>query len=113
MTVFINLLVSLLVAGCLGLFMLVLVAGSLMEQEKHHKATLEKMDERFNALVKRIDEDYKALEEKIDKDYEKIISKNYIKMWEKKWRIIPGLLIAGGLKDFHQISLLISPPSLD
>ena len=80
MTIFINLLVSLLVAGCLGLFMLVLVAGSLMEQEKHHKATLEKMDERFNALVKRIDEDYKALEEKIDKDYEKIISKNYIKM---------------------------------
>ena len=62
MTVFINLLVSLLVAGFLGLFMLVLVAGSLMEQEKHHKATLEKMDKRF-----------KALEEKIDKDYEKII----------------------------------------
>ena len=69
MTVFINLLVSLLVAGCLGLFMLVLTAGSLMEQEK-----------RFKALEEKIDEDYKALEEKIDKDYEKIISKNYIKM---------------------------------
>ena len=73
MTIFINLLVSLLVAGCLGLFMLVLVAGSLMEQEKQHKATLEKMDKRFNALVEKIDEDYEALLEKIDKDYEKII----------------------------------------
>ena len=80
MTVFINLLVSLFISGCLGLFMLVLVAGSLMEQEKHHKATLEKMDKRFKALEEKIDEDYKALEEKIDKDYEKIISKNYIKM---------------------------------
>lgn len=40
------------------------------------------------------------------------LSKNYSKFREKKWRIIPGLLIAGGLKDFlHQISLLISPPS--
>ena len=39
------------------------------------------------------------------------LSKNYNKFREKKWRIIPGLLIAGGLKDFHQISLLISPPS--
>ena len=76
--------------------MLVLVAHSLIEQEKHYHTIEEKMDERFNALVKRIDEDYKALEEKIDKDYEKIISKNYIKMWEKKWRIIPGLLFAGG-----------------
>lgn len=73
MTVFINLLVSLLVAGCLGLFMLVLVAGSLMEQEKHYKALEKKMDKHFNAIM-----------EKIDKDYEKIISKNYIKMWEKK-----------------------------
>ena len=42
------------------------------------------------------------------------LSKNYSKFREKKWRIIPGLLFAGGLKDFHQISLLISPlPSLD
>ena len=73
MTVFINLLVFLLLAVFLGLFMLVLVAGSLMEQEKQHKATLEK-----------IDKDYKALEKKIDKDDEKINSKNYIKMWEKK-----------------------------
>ena len=62
MTVFINLLVSLLVAGCLGLFMLVLVAGSLMEQDKHFKALEEKMDK-----------DYEALLKKIDKDYEKII----------------------------------------
>ena len=62
MTVFINLLVSLLVAGCLGLFMLVLVAGSLMEQEK-----------RFKALEEKIDKDYEALLKKIDKDYEKII----------------------------------------
>ena len=62
MTVFINLLVSLLVAGCLGLFMLVLVAGSLMEQEKHYKALEKEMDERFNAIM-----------EKMDKDYEKII----------------------------------------
>ena len=73
MTVFINLLVSLLVAGCLGLFMLVLVAGSLMEQEKHHKATLEKMDKRFKALEEEQDKRFKALLEKIDKDYEKII----------------------------------------
>ena len=51
MTVFINLLVSLFISGCLGLFMLVLTAGSLMEQDKR----------------------FKALEEKIDKDYEKII----------------------------------------
>ena len=80
MTTFICLLASLFISGCLGLFMLVLVAGSLMEQEKHHKATLEKMDKRFKALEEKIDEDYKALEEKIDKDYEKIISKNYIKM---------------------------------
>ena len=68
MTVFINLLVSLLVAGCLGLFMLVLVAGSLMEQEKHYKALEKKMDKHFNAIM-----------EKIDKDYEKIIIKNYSK----------------------------------
>ena len=62
MTVFINLLVSLLVAGCLGLFMLVLTAGSLMEQDKHFKALEEKQDKRFKAIM-----------EKIDKDYEKII----------------------------------------
>ena len=62
MTVFINLLVSLLVSGCLGLFMLVLIAGSLMEQEKHYKALEKKMDKHFNAIV-----------EKMDKDYEKII----------------------------------------
>ena len=62
MTVFINLLVSLLVAGCLGLLMLVLVAGSLMEQEKHYKALEKEMDEHFNAIM-----------EKMDKDYEKII----------------------------------------
>ena len=73
MTVFINLLVSLFISGCLGLFMLVLVAGSLMEQEKHHKATLEKMDKRFKALEEKIDKDYEALLKKIDKDYEKII----------------------------------------
>ena len=69
MTTFIYFLVYVLVAVFLGLFMLVLTAGSLMEQEK-----------RFKALEEKIDEDYKALEEKIDKDYEKIISKNYIKM---------------------------------
>ena len=62
MTTFIYFLVYVFVAGFFGLFMLVLVAGSLMEQEKHHKATLEKMDERFNAIM-----------EKMDKDYEKII----------------------------------------
>ena len=62
MTVFINLLVSLLVSGCLGLFMLVLIAGSLMEQEKHYKALEKEMDKRFNAIM-----------EKRDKDYEKII----------------------------------------
>ena len=73
MTVFINLLVSLLVAGCLGLFMLVLVAGSLMEQEKHYKALEKKMDKHFNAIMEKIDEDYWALEEKINKDYEKIL----------------------------------------
>ena len=62
MTIFINLLVSLLVAGCLGLFMLVLVAGSLMEQDKRFKALEEEQEKRFKALL-----------EKIDKDYEKII----------------------------------------
>lgn len=69
MTTFIYFLVYLFVAGFFGLFMLVLTAGSLMEQDKRFKALEEKMDARF-----------KALEEKIDKDYEKIISKNYIKM---------------------------------
>ena len=62
MTVFINLLVSLFISGCLGLFMLVLTAGSLMEQEKHYKALEKEMDKHFNAIV-----------EKMDKDYEKII----------------------------------------
>ena len=73
MTVFINLLVSLFISGCLGLFMLVLVAHSLIEQEKHYKALEKEMDERFNAIVEKIDEDYEVLLEKIDKDYEKII----------------------------------------
>ena len=62
MTVFINLLVSLFISGCLGLFMLVLTAGALMEQDKRFKALEEKQDKRFKALL-----------EKIDKDYEKII----------------------------------------
>ena len=73
MTVFINLLVSLFISGCLGLFMLVLVAHSLIQQEKYYKSIEEKMDKRFNALADKIDEDYWALEEKINKDYEKII----------------------------------------
>ena len=64
MTIFINLLVSLLVAGCLGLFMLVLTAGSLMEQEKHYKALEKEMNKHFNAIM-----------EKMDKDYEKILKK--------------------------------------
>lgn len=64
MTLFISLLASLFISGCLGLFMLVLVAHSLIEQEKYYKSIEEKMDARF-----------KALEEKIDKDYEKIIKK--------------------------------------
>ena len=62
MTTFIYFLVYVFVAGFFGLFMLVLTAGSLMEQDKRFKALEEKMDARF-----------KALEEKIDKDYEKII----------------------------------------
>ena len=62
MTTFIYFLVSLFISGCLGLFMLVLVAHSLMEQEK-----------RFKALEEKIDKDYEALLKKIDKDYEKII----------------------------------------
>ena len=62
MTVFINLLVSLFISGCLGLFMLVLVAHSLIEQEKHYNALEEEMDEHFKAIM-----------EKIDKGYEKII----------------------------------------
>lgn len=73
MTVFINLLVSLFISGCLGLFMLVLVAHSLIQQEKYYKSIEEKSDERFNALADKIDEDYEALLKKIDKDYEKII----------------------------------------
>lgn len=62
MTTFIYLLASLFISGCLGLFMLVLVAHSLIEQEKH-----------FKALEKETDEHFKAIMEKIDKDYEKII----------------------------------------
>lgn len=62
MTVFINLLVSLFISGCLGLFMLVLVAHSLIQQEKYYNALEEEMDEHFNAIM-----------EKMDKDYEKII----------------------------------------
>ena len=62
MTVFINLLVSLFISGCLGLFMLVLVAHSLIQQEKYYNALEEEQDKRFNAIM-----------EKIDKDYEKII----------------------------------------
>ena len=62
MTVFINLLVSLFISGCLGLFMLVLVAHSLIQQEKYYHILEEEMDERFNAIM-----------EKMDKDYEKII----------------------------------------
>ena len=73
MTVFINLLVSLFISGCLGLFMLVLVAHSLIQQEKYYKSIEEKMDKRFNALEEEMDEHFKAIMEKIDKDYEKII----------------------------------------
>ena len=62
MTVFINLLVSLFISGCLGLFMLVLVAHSLIQQEKYYNALEEEMDEHFKDIM-----------EKIDKDYEKII----------------------------------------
>ena len=64
MTTFICLLASLFISGCLGLFMLVLVAHSLIQQEKY-----------YNALEEKIDEDYEALLKKIDKDYEKIIKK--------------------------------------
>ena len=62
MTTFICLLASLFISGCLGLFMLVLVAHSLIEQEKHYHTIEEKADERFNAIM-----------EKMDKDYEKIL----------------------------------------
>ena len=62
MTTFIYFLVYVFVAGFFGLFMLVLVAHSLIEQEKHYHALEEEMDKRFNAIM-----------EKIDKDYEKII----------------------------------------
>ena len=62
MTTFIYFLVYVFVAGFFGLFMLVLTAGSLMEQEK-----------RFKALEEKIDKDYEALLKKIDKDYEKIL----------------------------------------
>lgn len=75
MTLFIYLLASLFVSGCLGLFMLVLVAHSLIQQEKYYNALEEEMDERFNAIVEKIDEDHEALLKKIDKDYEKIIKK--------------------------------------
>ena len=64
MTLFICLLAALLVGGGLGLFMLVLTAYSLIEQEKHHKTALEKMD-RY----------YKSLLDKMDKDYEDFIKK--------------------------------------
>ena len=62
MTVFICLLASLFISGCLGLFMLVLVAHSLIQQEKYYHTIEEEMDEHFNAIMK-----------KMDKDYEKII----------------------------------------
>ena len=62
MTTFICLLASLFISGCLGLFMLVLVAHSLIQQEKYYNALEEEMDERFNAIM-----------EKMDKDYEKIL----------------------------------------
>ena len=62
MTVFICLLASLFISGCLGLFMLVLVAHSLIQQEKYYHTIEEEMDEHFNAIM-----------EKMDKDYEKII----------------------------------------
>ena len=62
MTVFISLLASLFISGCLGLFMLVLVAHSLIQQEKYYHTIEEEMDEHFNAIM-----------EKMDKDYEKII----------------------------------------
>ena len=62
MMTFVYLLASLFISGCLGLFMLVLVAHSLIQQEKYYNALEEEMDERFNALA-----------DKIDKDYEKII----------------------------------------
>ena len=64
MTTFIYFLVYVFVAGFFGLFMLVLVAHSLIEQEKYYKSIKEKSDEHFNAIMK-----------KIDKDYEKIIKK--------------------------------------
>ena len=64
MTTFIYFLVYVFVAGFFGLFMLVLTAGSLMEQDK-----------RFKALEEKMDKDYEALLKKIDKDYEKIIKK--------------------------------------
>ena len=62
MTTFIYLLASLFISGCLGLFMLVLVAHSLIQQEKYYNALEEEMDEHFKAIM-----------EKMDKDYEKII----------------------------------------
>ena len=62
MTTFIYFLVYVFVAGFFGLFMLVLTAGSLMEQDK-----------RFKALEEKMDKDYEALLKKIDKDYEKIL----------------------------------------
>ena len=62
MMTFVYLLASLFISGCLGLFMLVLVAHSLIQQEKYYHTLEEEMDERFNAIM-----------EKIDKDYEKII----------------------------------------
>ena len=75
MTVFICLLASLFISGCLGLFMLVLVAHSLIQQEKYYHTIEEEMDEHFNALADKIDKDYEALLRKIDKDYDKIIKK--------------------------------------
>ena len=62
MTTFIYFLVYVFVAGFFGLFMLVLTAGSLMEQEKRFKALEEEQEKRFKALL-----------EKMDKDYEKIM----------------------------------------
>ena len=89
MTFIINFLASLLVGGFLGLFMLILTAYSLMEQDRRYNALLDKMEKNCDEYIKKLKE-----------------------MWEKKWRIITGLLFAGGLKDFYQISLLISLPPL-
>ena len=56
MTFIINFLASLLVGGFLGLFMLILTAYSLMEQDRRYNALLDKMEKNCDEYIKKLKE---------------------------------------------------------